>query len=378
MSELLQVAAALRRASSTRQESVLATVVRTEGSTYRRIGARLAVFPDGSHVGAVSAGCIEADVLLRAEQVRTEGQVKLLTYETRSPEDLIWGSGTGCGGRTELLLEPLDPRQAAAKAKLLQQVARMRRRSVLATLIRVSGLPLDPGDLAVLPHAGTELSGLDELPAGLRSEIEATARDRLALRSSSAVLHTWAGAELDIAYEVCSPRLRLCVCGAGPDAVPLVALAKTMGWQVTLIDHRPAMLSADRWPGVKRVLLSSLLRADKMVERAACNAAVVMSHNYEWDLIHVEALLAAGVPYVGVLGPGGRTRRMIETLGVSEADAARLYAPVGLDIGGETAEEIALAIVAEVQAISADRPGGPLRERPGAIHDDSLALELRQ
>ena len=94
MSELLQVAAALRRASSTRQESVLATVVRTEGSTYRRIGARLVAFPDGSHVGAVSAGCIEADVLLRAERVRADGQVKLLTYETRSPEDLVWGSGT--------------------------------------------------------------------------------------------------------------------------------------------------------------------------------------------------------------------------------------------------------------------------------------------
>ena len=117
MSELLQVAAALRRASSTRQESVLATVVRTEGSTYRRIGARLVAFPDGSHVGAVSAGCIEADVLLRAERVRADGQVKLLTYETRSPEDLVWGSGTRLRHGVSRRAEPPPGRSAGVLAR---------------------------------------------------------------------------------------------------------------------------------------------------------------------------------------------------------------------------------------------------------------------
>jgi xanthine dehydrogenase accessory factor len=377
MSELLQVAAALSRAALTSQVSVLATVVRTEGSTYRRIGARMVAFPDGSHVGAISAGCIESDVLLRAERVRSTGAVELATYNTGSPEDLIWGSGTACGGMSHLLLERLDPQQAAAKATWLRDVAQLRRRSVLATVIQASGgLPLQAGDQAVLSHPGAGLIGFDALPPRFRVTVEATARRQLEARSSSAVAHAWAVHALDISYEVCSPRLHLCLCGAGPDAVALVAIARLMGWQVTLIDHRPAMLSSPHWPDVGRILLRSPDEAAAAVERADPDAAVVMSHNYERDLLQVGALLAAGVPYIGVLGPRRRARQMLDDLNMSEADAAGLYAPVGLDIGAETPQEIALAIVAEVQAVAADRPGAPLRERRGAIHGESRALAL--
>ncbi|HEV7364643.1 MAG TPA: XdhC family protein, partial [Gemmatimonadales bacterium] len=134
MSELLQVAAALTRAAQAGQVSVLATVVGTEGSTYRRIGARMVALADGSHLGAVSAGCIEADVILRADQVRAAGVAELVTYDTRSADDLIWGSGAGCGGMTELLLEPLHPQQALAKAKSFRSIAEARRPGVLATV----------------------------------------------------------------------------------------------------------------------------------------------------------------------------------------------------------------------------------------------------
>jgi xanthine dehydrogenase accessory factor len=376
VSELLQVAKALARASRANQVCVLATVVRTEGSTYRRIGARMVAFPDGSHVGGVSAGCIESDVLLRAGRVGSTGAVELATYDTHAAEDLIWGSGTACGGRSHLLLERLDPEQAAAKATWLHDVAQLRRRNVLVSVIRASGgIPLQAGDQALLPHPGAGLIGFDALPSRFRVTVEATARRQLQGRSSSAVLHAWADQELDIAYEVRSPRIHLCVCGAGPDAIPLVAIARLMGWEVTLIDHRPAMLSSQHWGEVGRILLRSPGAAAAAVERAAPDAAVVMSHNYERDLLHVGALLAAGVPYIGVLGPRRRTRQMLDELKASEADAAGLYAPVGLDIGAETPEEIALAIVAEVQAVSAGRPGAPLRERPGPIHHESLALE---
>jgi xanthine dehydrogenase accessory factor len=354
MSELLQVAAGLSRAGRDGQMSVLATVVRTEGSTYRRIGARLVAFPDGTHVGAVSAGCIETDVLLRAERVRESGRVELASYDTRSPEDLVWGSGTACGGRSELLLEPLDPERAAAKAEWLREVAQLRGRSVVGTVIRGSRLPVAAGDQAVFPQGGAGLSGLDELPAQLLAVVEATARHQLRVRSSAAVLHAWADTELDIAYEVRAPVVRLCVCGAGPDAAPLVAQARWMGWQVTVIDDRDGAAA---------------------IGRADCDAAVVMSHNYDRDLVQLGALVAAGVSYVGVLGPRRRALRMIEDLRVSQIDTGRLYAPAGLDIGGETAEEIALAIVAEVQAVMAGRTGGSLRERRGAIHEEPLMRE---
>jgi xanthine/CO dehydrogenase XdhC/CoxF family maturation factor len=372
MSELLQVANALTRAAHQEEVSVLATVVRTRGSTYRRIGARLVAFPDGSHVGSVSAGCIERDVILRAERVRSAGAVELVTYDTSAPEDLVWGSGTACGGMSQLLLEPLDPEHAATRAERLRHVAELRAWGTLATVIRASGVRLQAGDQAVLPQAGARLTGFDELPPRARGAVEATARRQLRVRSSTAELHLWRATELEIAYEIRSPRVRFCVCGAGPDAIPLVSIAKLMGWQVSLIDHRSGMLSPERWPGVERILLGSAGEAAAAVERADCDAAVVMSHNYEQDVIQLRALLAAGVPYIGVLGPRRRTCRMVEELGASEADAARLHAPVGLDIGAETAEEIALAIAAEVQAVTARCTGTPLRGRPGAVHRESL------
>jgi xanthine dehydrogenase accessory factor len=372
MSELLQVATALTRAAGQGQVSVLATVVRTKGSTYRRIGARLVALPDGSHVGSVSAGCMEADIALRAAGVRSSGTMELMTYDTRSPEDMIWGSGSGCGGVTELMLEPLDPEQALAKARCLRAVAESTRRGVLATVIRASGLPLRPGDQAVLPHAAANLVGFEHAPAPLRAIVRSKACHQLRAGSSMAVPHVWREHTLDIAYEVWSPRIRLCVCGAGPGAAPLVAIAKWLGWQVNLIDHRPAVLSREQWPEVHCTLVASADAVIAAVRRIDCDAAVIMNHHYERDLHFLGAWLGSDVPFIGILGPRRRTAQMLATLAGSEVPLDRVYrrihAPVGLDLGGETTEEIALSIVAEIRASVAGRGGGPLRDRQAPIH----------
>jgi xanthine/CO dehydrogenase XdhC/CoxF family maturation factor len=372
MSELLQVAAALTRAAGEGQVSVLATVVRTEGSTYRRIGARLVAMPDGSHVGSVSAGCMEGDIVLRAAGVRSSGTVELITYNTRSPEDLIWGSGSGCGGVTELLLEPLNPELALAKAERFRMVAESRHRGVLATVIRASGLPLRSGDQAVLPHATASLVGFEDAPARFRAIVRSKACHHLRAASSMAVSHVWGEQALDIAYEVWSPRIRLCVCGAGPDATPLVAMAKWMGWKVRLIDHRPVVLSPERWPEVDCTLVRSTEELIAAVRRVECDAAVIMNHHYERDLRFLGAWLASDVLFIGILGPQRRTAQMLDTLAGSEVPLDRvehrIHAPVGLDFGGETVEEIALSIIAEIKASAAGRVGGPLRDRHGPIH----------
>jgi len=372
MSELLQVAAALTRAAGEGQVSVLATVVRTEGSTYRRIGARLVALPDGSHVGVVSAGCMESDVVLRAAGVRSSGAVELMSYDTRSPEDLLWGSGSGCGGMTELLLEPLDPELALAKAERFRMVAGSRRRGVLATVIRAVGFALRSGDQAVLPHATASLMGFDDAPAPLQAIVQATARHQLSAGTSVAVHHVWGKQDLDIAYEVCAPPIRICVCGASPDAAPLVALAKWVGWQVMLIDHRPALLSPERWPEVNCLLVRSPDDVSAAVRSVACDAAVIMNHHYERDLNFLAAWLGSDVPYIGMLGPRRRTAEMLVTLASRAVPLDRvehrIHAPVGLDLGGETAEEVGLAIIAEVRASVAGRGGGPLRNRHAPIH----------
>jgi xanthine dehydrogenase accessory factor len=372
MSELLQVATALTRAAGQGQVSVLATVVRTKGSTYRRIGARLVALPDGSHVGSVSAGCMEADIVLRAAGVRSSGTAELMTYDTRSPDDLIWGSGSSCGGVTELLLEPLDPARALAKAERFRTIAESCHRGVLATVIRAAGLPLRSGDQAVLPHATAGLVGLEGLPAPLRAIVQSEACHQLRASSSMAVPHVWGEHTVDIAYEVWSPRIRLCVCGASSDAAPLVAVAKWLGWHVSLIDHRPAVLSPEQWPEVNCTLVRSADDVIAAARRIECDAAVIMNHHYERDLHFLGAWLGSEVPFIGILGPRRRTAQMLATLAGSEVPLERvehrIHAPVGLDLGGETAEEIALSIVAEIRASVSGRAGGPLRNRHAPIH----------
>jgi xanthine/CO dehydrogenase XdhC/CoxF family maturation factor len=352
--------------------AVLATVVRTEGSTYRRIGARLVALPDGAYVGSVSAGCMEADLVLRAAGVRSAGTVELLTYDTRSPDDLIWGSGSGCGGVTELLLEPLEPGPALAKAERFRMVAESRRRGVLATVIRAAGLPLRSGDQAVLPHTTASLEGFEDAPAPLRAIVQAKACHQLRAGSSVAVPHVWGEHALDVAYEVWSPRIRVCVCGGGPDAAPLVAMAQWLGWQVSLIDHRLAVLWPEQWPEVSCTLVRSTDDVIAAVRSIDCDAAVIMNHHYERDLHFLGAWLSSDVPFIGILGPRRRSEQMLATLAGTEVplDRAerRIHAPVGLDLGGETAEDIALSIVAEIRASVSGRAGGPLRTRHAPIH----------
>jgi xanthine/CO dehydrogenase XdhC/CoxF family maturation factor len=195
---------------------------------------------------------------------------------------------------------------------------------------------------------------------------EALATRRSAVRAYGPLRDDAPG--LEVLHEVMAPPIALTVCGAGADARPLVRLAVGLDWRVTVFDHRPDYARPDHFPGATVVLIDRDALAIEQPTVSACDAAVVMSHNYERDLLQLRALVVAGVPYVGVLGPRRRTERMLADLGVSDADAARVFAPIGLDIGAETPDEIALAIVAEVQAAQAGRRGGPLRERTGGIH----------
>jgi xanthine dehydrogenase accessory factor len=362
--ELAEVAAALARAAAAGERSVLATVVRTEGSTYRRIGARLLAGPDGVRTGAVSAGCLEADVIARTGDVLALGEPTVVTYDSRSAEDLVWGFGLGCGGLVEVLLEPVDPPAAAAKADHLADLAARRARSVLATVIRARDA-IRPGDQAIVTDDAFD--GLHAAEARTRATIAETARSTLRRGRSTAVHHDDA---LDVAYELVVPTIRLGVCGAGVDAIPVVAAAKRMGWHVTLVDDRPSMATVERWPTVDRIVIAEPRRIDAAVSTADCDATIIMSHNFERDLEFLAACLASPAPYIGVLGPRRRTEQMVTALGLDNDHAARqrIRAPVGLDIGAETAEEIALAIVAEVQAAHTGRSGGALSRHDGPIH----------
>jgi xanthine dehydrogenase accessory factor len=374
--DLALIAGALAECEARGEPAVLATVVRTEGSTYRRVGARALLRADGTIAGAVSGGCLEADLAARVDGLLATGRAEVVTYDTRAADDLVWGLGLGCNGRVDVLLEPLAGDTLARSRRLYARCRDLAAHAVLTTVIAApSEARLRVGDRLLLTESGQPLAS-NMAPDALPWDLIADAREALATRRSA--LRAYGSAAdgvggIVVVHELLSPPLSLVVVGAGADAVPLVRLAAQLGWRVTVVDHRMSLARAERFPGATVMLADSDARSAEVSH--GCDAAVVMSHNYQRDLVHVRALLAAGVAYVGVLGPRRRGLQMIADLRVSEPDTARLYAPAGLDIGAETPDGIAHAIVAEVMAVKSRRNGAPLRERPGAIHDEAPIMD---
>jgi xanthine dehydrogenase accessory factor len=321
---------------------VLATVVATAGSTYRKPGARMLILSDGSYFGLLSGGCLEADLAIHARQVQGSGMPRAVEYDMRGPDDILFGIGAGCEGAMRVLLEPAGPGSPAATA--LANAGRATRAGRSTSLIMVH----ESVDLVL----GTRDAAQTLSPALLNA-----AQRALADAESRTIDTETAGRRARAFVQFLAPPPHILICGAGPDAQPVAAAALALGWRVTVVDHRPAYALAERFPGaaVRRVDTGSLLSS---VAVAECHAAVVMSHHLPSDVAYLRELAEAGVPdYVGLLGPSARRRRIAEELGTaSEKLRSRLRGPVGFDIGAVTPEGIALAIISEIHAWLAESP----------------------
>ena len=325
--------------------SVLATVVATAGSTYRKPGARMLIMSDGSYFGLLSGGCLEADLAIHARQVLDSGTPRAVEYDMREPDDILFGIGAGCEGAMRVMLEPAGPGSPAATA--LAVAGGSSRAGVSTSLVVIHESPepvLGTYDPAALPPAFS--------PA-----LSSAAERALADGESRSVDTEIAGRRTRAFVQFLAPPPHLLICGAGPDAQPVAAAALALGWRVTVVDHRPAYALAERFPGaaVRRVDARSLRSS---VALAECHAVVVMSHHLPSDVAYLRELAEAGEPeYVGLLGPSARRRRIAEELGAtSDKLHSRLRGPVGLEIGAVTPEGIALAIISQVHAWLAGSP----------------------
>jgi xanthine dehydrogenase accessory factor len=359
MQELRTVLEAAGRLAARGEEGVLATVVRVEGSTYRRPGARLLVGRGGEWVGGVSGGCLEGD-LVRKAWWRTAGGPAVVAYDSTADDDTIWQLGLGCNGVVHVLLERVGPGRPDPLAFVRRCIDR-RTSGVLATVVRAEpATGLVSGQRFTFPDGG-EGQGPEPLQSAVA---DAISQDR----SRTAVV-TIAGGEAEVFLEVVHPPTRLIVFGAGFDAVPLIAAGRALGWHVVVAARRPRSIRADE------VIPTDPESACARIRPDGRTAAVVMNHNYPDDTAALAALLRSPARYVGVLGPRARTEKMLAEIGETELDHLdRLHAPVGLDIGADAPEEIAAAIVGQVVAVFADRAGGHLRDRPGPIHRREAAL----
>ena len=344
----------------------LATVVKTQGSTYRRLGARMLVTSTGEITGMVSGGCLENDIFHHIQQQQSDAPF-IITYDTKGEEDLIWGFGLGCNGIVHVLIERLDLSGRLNPMEFVTHCLENQQWGLLATVIGVEGLVnLKVGAHLFLTVEGTVTSEIDH--STLEQAIIADARNTLKRQKSTLKQYQFPSSRTEILLEVIQPPTPLIIFGAGRDAVPLANLAKTLGWYVTVVDCRSQSATRDRFALVDRTILTRRNLISQVVTVHAQTVAVVMTHNYFDDLEILKMLLSSSARYIGVLGARQRTARLLQELNETFKITKSLHAPVGLDIGAETPEEIALAILAEIQAVVSGRHAGFLRDQTGSIH----------
>lgn len=360
----------IQRLLALKGPAVLATLVRVEGSAYRRQGARLILDAEGIQAGVISGGCLETDLAERAKKVLETGQPEMATYSLGSDLDRVWGTGMGCEGHAEILLQRIEARPPLPWAAWTDQQVRKRRSLVLATVYAVKGeVPAQVGDTFAYAFDGHGLLPIDpDLSVLLHRATQAALAE-----GRAQVQHIeMPGGSLEVALEPIQPPFALWIFGANENARPLAAMAQLLGWRVGILDHRPGLLSVERFPGAELHpgLPATVIPGLPMDGRGA---AVILSHVFDRDREALMAFLAAPLPYVGLQGSRGRTTKLLaelegEGFDLDEARAARLFAPMGLDLGCDTPEEIALAVLAEAKAVLCGREAKPLRNGWGNIH----------
>lgn len=318
----------LMRLASEGRPAALAVVVRIAGSAYRRPGARLLVEGDGASRGSVSGGCLEEDVRLVAAETLRSGRPVLRHYDTGSDETKVWGLGLGCNGSVDVFVQPVAREEERAIWRRVHE--------------RLQGdAPFELHVVTGGPQAGR--AWITGEPGGVDT-----------------------GADAPIFTESFRPPPRLVVCGAGDDAIPLVAAAHGVGWRVLVVDHRPAYLTPERFAAARA---RHLLRPGDDLAALALDRdtyAVVMTHSFKHDRDWARRLLESDVPYVGLLGPRARAETILAD--TSPARRGRVYGPVGLDLGADGPEQVGLSIVAELMAVWSGRDARHLREKELAVH----------
>ena len=353
-SSLAGIVSAYRTLKQSENEFVLATIVETQGSTYRKAGARMLITRAGNYCGLLGGGCFESDLLEHARKVFSARQPRQLFYDMRSPEDLVWGLGLGCNGAVRIWLEYVSAATDYLPLSLFETALATESPAVMISCLAAENATSQYylfGDADKIP---IEHSPPDELTDQACSTLES---------GQPALLEINANTEHYIAFfNRITPPVNLLVIGAGPDALPVTQLARLLGWHITVVDYRENYACAENFPAAQQVICATPEQLAERIKIDKTAAVVLMTHKYEYDLRYLQQLTDPGLRYIGLLGPTARRNELLRAARLFIADTLtdRVYGPVGLDIGGELPEEIALSLLAEIQAVLNQRKGGHL------------------
>ncbi len=372
MKDLKTIVSEYHKVDFTQRKAALATVVKVRGSSYRSPGARMLITDDGRWVGSISGGCLEGDALRKARKVMMDKTPVTVTYDTREESNQNLGIGLGCNGVIDVLIEPLDPQDKENPVVLFNSLITSREPVALATVFEAgTGI----GEKLLLTSSGEWSGGFSD--EALKNEVKATLSNLFETKKSEAKKYLSQGKESEVFIELIQPAVSLIIFGGGFDARPVSELAKSVGWTVSVTDECVAHIAPLFFPTADKLTLCQREFIDRDFDITPYTACVLMSHNYEYDRDVLRKLLKTTTPYIGILGPRKRFDKMLsefktQNISLNGQDFQRIHSPIGLDIGAEAPDEIAISIIAEVQSKFSNRSGGFLKYHTGPIHQRDI------
>ena len=371
MKEIKDIIAAYYKSVQEGRQTALATVVHLEGSSYRRPGARMLITDNGQLTGAISGGCLEGDALRKALLAMAEQKPMLVTYDSMDDDDAKFGVGLGCNGIIQVLIEPIDANEPDNPMQLLEEIVRNRQQAVLVTLFSLQQKKsTQQGTCLLLKEDGTII---ENNHLQLKDILLADAT--VAMENKQSVFKNYLTPQNDVTafIEMIQPALSLIVIGAGNDVIPLTKMADILGWETTVIDGRAVNANKDRFETACKIIVAKPENVLSQISIDRQTVFLLMTHNFNYDKAMLKELIQRDIVFIGMLGPIKKLERILhefkeEGLELNEQQRAVIHSPVGLDIGAETPEEIALSIVAEIKAALAGKKGKPLKEFSTTIH----------
>lgn len=376
MKEIKSIVAAHEIAVRNGEASALATVVKVDGSSYRRPGARMLVTENGQLTGAISGGCLEGDALKKAQMVIFSEKSMLVTYDTTDDDDAKFGIGLGCNGIIHILIEPIVPELENNPIALFKRCLENRAEKVLITIFNTKEKRATQIGTCLL-FSGQQFfqnPGANQINESFQSFASNKAKEVLE-KKQSLIIPIDPQSPLQAFVEFVPAPIKLILIGAGNDVLPLTRLADVMGWEMVLADGRSDYATPARFPMVAQLLVGKAQDVLTQLNTDQRTAMVLMTHNFDYDLEIMKGLFPYSLPYLGVLGPRKKLEKLIENLEKSgiqleEAQLQRIYGPMGLNVGAESPEEIALSIVSEIMTVLSGQHPTHLRNRQGPIHID--------
>ena len=368
MKEVKTIVENLKISNSKGLKAALATVVKVYGSSYRRPGARMLIREDGFWFGSVSGGCLEGDVISKAKEVMKTGKSQLFKYDTRQNAKNAFGMGYGCNGLLEILIEPIDYNENNQSL------------SILNHLLTVQGLQ---GLSTIYYSEDDEITTLGERyhsngtgfirNAALAQLVENDLKTAIEVNETLSKTYKIDSKKVKVLHEVFQPKLNILIYGAVFHVIPFMRIANELGYNVHVTDSFDPIQPVWNFPNSDEITIMDEAEVNVLIENTPNLAVVFLTHNFFYIKEELPKVLKSDAPYIGILGSRKKTQKILREAEVNDdnystSELAKIHYPIGLDIGANTPEEIALSIIAEIRAFFSNKTGESLKKSDGFIH----------